>query len=424
MEVQITTLGAILGLLLSIILIIKKFHPAYSLILGAVVGGLVGGAGLTGTVDVMMTGAKDIMPAILRIVTSGVLAGVLIKTGAAAKIADQIIKTLGEKRALFALALSTMILTSVGVFVDVAVITVAPIALAIAKKIGYAPMVILLAMIGGGKAGNVISPNPNTISAAENFGVDLSSLMAANIIPAIVGLIVTVILANMLGKKIKSKKLEEIEDEIENESEKVELPSFISAVVGPVVAIMLLALRPIAGIAIDPLIALPVGGIVGALAMGKIKNINEYVTFGLSKMMPVAILLIGTGTVAGIIKASTLQQTTIAILSAVHMPAFLLAPISGVLMSAATASTTAGATIASATFAPAIIASGVSPLAGGAMVHTGATVLDHLPHGSFFHATAGATNMSIGERLMLIPYESLIGLSMTIISTIMWGIIL
>lgn len=424
MEVQITTLGAILGLLLSIILIIKKFHPAYSLILGAVVGGLVGGAGLTGTVDVMMTGAKDIMPAILRIVTSGVLAGVLIKTGAAAKIADQIIKTLGEKRALFALALSTMILTSVGVFVDVAVITVAPIALAIAKKIGYAPMVILLAMIGGGKAGNVISPNPNTISAAENFGVDLSSLMAANIIPAIVGLIVTVILANMLGKKIKSKKLEEIEDEIENESEKVELPSFISAIVGPVVAIMLLALRPIAGIAIDPLIALPVGGIVGALSMGKIKNINEYVTFGLSKMMPVAILLIGTGTVAGIIKASTLQQTTIAILSAVHMPAFLLAPISGVLMSAATASTTAGATIASATFAPAIIASGVSPLAGGAMVHTGATVLDHLPHGSFFHATAGATNMSIGERLMLIPYESLIGLSMTIISTIMWGIIL
>lgn len=424
MEVQITTLGAILGLLLSIILIIKKFHPAYSLILGAVVGGLVGGAGLTGTVDVMMTGAKDIMPAILRIVTSGVLAGVLIKTGAAAKIADQIIKTLGEKRVLFALALSTMILTSVGVFVDVAVITVAPIALAIAKKIGYAPMVILLAMIGGGKAGNVISPNPNTISAAENFGVDLSSLMAANIIPAIVGLIVTVILANMLGKKIKSKKLEEIEDEIENESEKVELPSFISAIVGPVVAIMLLALRPIAGIAIDPLIALPVGGIVGALAMGKIKNINEYVTFGLSKMMPVAILLIGTGTVAGIIKASTLQQTTIAILSAVHMPAFLLAPISGVLMSAATASTTAGATIASATFAPAIIASGVSPLAGGAMVHTGATVLDHLPHGSFFHATAGATNMSIGERLILIPYESLIGLSMTIISTIMWGIIL
>lgn len=420
MDVQITTLGALLGLAVAIILIIKKIHPAYSLILGALVGGLVGGAGLSGTVDVMIEGAKGIMPAILRIVTSGVLAGVLIKTGAAAKIADQIIKTLGEKRALFALALSTMILTSVGVFVDVAVITVAPIALAISKKLGYAPMVILLAMIGGGKAGNIISPNPNTISAAENFGVELSSLMMANIIPAIVGLIVTVILAKMLSKKIKGIKIEEVKQKNDN----IELPSFFAAIIGPLVAIILLALRPIAQIAIDPLIALPVGGVIGAIAMGKAKNLNEYITFGLSKMMPVAILLIGTGTVAGIIKASTLQVTTIGLLDAMNMPAFLLAPISGILMSAATASTTAGATIASATFSPAIIASGVSPLAGAAMVHSGATVLDHLPHGSFFHATAGATNMSIGDRLKLIPYECLVGLSMTVVSTVIWGIIM
>lgn len=420
MDVQITTLGALLGLAVAIILIIKKIHPAYSLILGALVGGLVGGAGLSGTVDVMIEGAKGIMPAILRIVTSGVLAGVLIKTGAAAKIADQIIKTLGEKRALFALALSTMILTSVGVFVDVAVITVAPIALAISKKLGYAPMVILLAMIGGGKAGNIISPNPNTISAAENFGVELSSLMMANIIPAIVGLIVTVILAKMLSKKVKGIKIEEVKQKNDN----TELPSFFAAIIGPLVAIILLALRPIAQIAIDPLIALPVGGVIGAISMGKSKNLNEYITFGLSKMMPVAILLIGTGTVAGIIKASTLQVTTIGLLDAMNMPAFLLAPISGILMSAATASTTAGATIASATFSPAIIASGVSPLAGAAMVHSGATVLDHLPHGSFFHATAGATNMSIGDRLKLIPYECLVGLSMTVVSTVIWGIIM
>lgn len=419
MDVQITTLGALLGLVVAIVLIIKKVQPVYSLILGAVVGGLVGGAGLTGTVNVMISGAKDIMPAILRIVTSGVLAGVLIKTGAAAKIADQIIKSLGEKRALFAIALSTMILTAVGVFIDVAVITVAPIALAIAKKLGYSPMVILLAMIGGGKGGNLVSPNPNTIAAAENFGVELSSLMVANIVPAIVGLIVTVILATLLNRKYKGEKETNIEEEIEE----VELPSFFSAIVGPVVTIILLALRPLTGISIDPLIALPVGGIIGVLVMGKGKNINEYLTFGLSKMMPVAILLIGTGTVAGIIKASGLQATTIGILNALNMPAFLLAPISGILMCAATASTTSGSTIASATFSEVIVGVGISPIGGAAMVHAGATVLDHLPHGSFFHATAGATSMSIGQRLKLIPYESLVGLSMTLVSTIIWGIV-
>lgn len=418
MEVQITTLGALLGLVVAIVLIIKKVQPVYSLILGAVVGGLVGGAGIEGTVSVMISGAKDIMPAILRIVTSGVLAGVLIKTGAAAKIADQIVKSLGEKRALFAIALSTMILTAVGVFIDVAVITVAPIALAIAKKLGYSPMVILLAMIGGGKAGNIVSPNPNTIAAAENFGVELSSLMVANIIPAIVGLVVTVMLTSLLNKKYKGVQETKIE-----EVEEVELPSFFAAIIGPIVTIILLSLRPLVGISIDPLIALPVGGIVGVLVMGKGKNINEYLTFGLSKMMPVAILLIGTGTVAGIIKASGLQATTIGVLNALNMPAFVLAPISGILMCAATASTTSGSTIASATFSQAIVGVGISPIGGAAMVHAGATVLDHLPHGSFFHATAGATGMSIGQRLKLIPYESLVGLSMTLVSTIMWGII-
>ena len=40
------------------------------------------------------------------------------------------------------------------------------------------------------------------------------------------------------------------------------LPSFLAAIAGPVVVILLLALRPIVGISIDPLIALPIGGIV------------------------------------------------------------------------------------------------------------------------------------------------------------------
>jgi GntP family gluconate:H+ symporter len=43
------------------------------------------------------------------------------------------------------------------------------------------------------------------------------------------------------------------------------------------------------------------------------------------------------------------------------------------------------------------------------MINSGATVLDHLPHGSFFHATAGAVGMQQRERLRLIGYETLIG---------------
>ena len=154
--------------MIAIILIIKKVHPAYSLILGALIGGFIGGGGLTVTVNTMISGAQGMMSSVLRILTSGILAGALIKTGSAEKIADVIVKKLGDRFAIISIAVATMIICAVGVFVDISVITVAPIAMAIGMKAGYNKHAILLAMIGGGKAGNIISPNPNTIATAES----------------------------------------------------------------------------------------------------------------------------------------------------------------------------------------------------------------------------------------------------------------
>ena len=417
MEISVSALGAVVALVVAIALIIKKVNPAYGLILGALVGGLVGGDGLTGTVDLMMSGAKGMIPAILRIVTAGVLAGVLIESGAAAKIANTIVDKIGESKALVALTIATMVLTMVGVFVDVAVITVSPIALAIAQKSGLTKTGILLAMVGGGKAGNIMSPNPNTIAAADNLGVSLTSVMAAGIVPAIFGVIITCYLSNRLKNKGSYVELNECKEEAEV------LPSFLASIIGALVTIILLSLRPIAGIAIDPLIALPVGGICGVIAMGKAKYLNKYATYGLGKMTGVAILLIGTGTLAGIISNSGLKDVIIQGINTLGLPNFALAPVSGILMSAATASTTSGTAVGTSVFGSTIIGMGVSPLATAAMIHVGATVLDHLPHGSFFHATGGSVNMSMNERLKLIPYESLVGLTMTIVSVIIFGFI-
>lgn len=414
---EFTTLGALVGLVLAILLIIKKVHPAYSLILGALVGGIVGGGGLTGTVDTMVSGAQSMMSSVLRILTSGILAGALIKTGSAEKIADVIVSKLGERFAIVSIAISTMIICAVGVFVDISVITVAPIAMAIGLKAGYNKPAILLAMIGGGKAGNIISPNPNTIATAEAFQTDLTALMMRNILPAIAAVIVTILLASFLAKKKNGTKLSATELE---ESAEKSLPSFLASIAGPLVVIVLLALRPLFSVTIDPLIALPLGGVVCMLACGQIRHIVPYCEFGLGKVLGVSILLIGTGTLAGIIKASAIQTDMIALLEMASLPAFVLAPISGILMAGATASTTAGATIASQTFSGALLQSGVPALDAGAMIHAGATVIDSLPHGSFFHATGGSVNMQIKERMKLIPYEALVGLTSTVVSCIIY----
>lgn len=418
MNYEFTTVGALIGLAVAIILIIKKLQPAYSLILGALIGGIIGSGSLVTTVNTMVSGGEGMISSVLRIMTSGILAGTLIKTGAAEKIAEVIVEKLGEKRALAAISLATMIICAVGVFIDISVITVAPIALAIGKKSGYHKEALLLAMIGGGKAGNIISPNPNTIAVSEAFKVDLTSLMMKNFIPAICAVVVTILLSTMLSKK---QGVQVTENDLEQKGDK-NLPSFIQAVAGPVVVVILLALRLVASIVIDPLIALPVGGVVCALACGQIKNIREYAEFGLGKVVGVSVLLIGTGTIAGIIKASALQYDVVHILKMANMPAFLLAPIAGILMAGATASTTAGATIGAQTFAGTLIKSGVSALSAGAMVHAGATVIDSLPHGSFFHATGGAAGLEIKERMKLIPYEMCVGLTSTVVAVMMYVI--
>ena len=411
-----TTLGAVIGLAIAIVLIIRKVHPAYSLILGALVGGLVGGGGLVTTVNTMVSGAQSMMSSVLRIMTSGILAGALIRTGSAQKIAETIVDRMGERLALGAIALATMIISAVGVFIDISVITVAPIALAIGKRARLNKQSLLLAMIGGGKAGNIISPNPNTIAASEAFGVDLTSLMFKNLVPAVFALAMAILLSTALSKKKNG--LEVAQGDIETSDNA--LPGLLQAIVGPLVVILLLALRPIAGIAIDPLIALPVGGLVCMLVTGNIRGVVPIAEFGLSKVVGVSILLIGTGTIAGIIKASALQYDVIALLEKLNMPAFVLAPLAGILMAGATASTTAGATIAAQTFAPTLIGQGVPALAAGAMVHAGATVVDSLPHGSFFHATGGSVNMSIGDRMKLIPFEACVGLTATLVSVVMF----
>ncbi|EFN03591.1 Uncharacterized transporter [Actinobacillus pleuropneumoniae serovar 13 str. N273] len=402
---------------MAIVLILKKVPPAYGMLIGALVGGLIGGADLSQTVSLMIGGAQGITTAVMRILAAGVLAGVLIESGAASTIAETIVKKLGETRALLALVLSTMILTAVGVFVDVAVITVSPIALALAKRSDLSKPAILLAMIGGGKAGNIMSPNPNAIAASDAFHLPLTSVMAVGIIPAIFGIILTYFLAKRLINK--GSKVADGEVAANNSQN---LPAFLPAIAAPLCAIILLALRPIADIKVDPLIALPLGGLVGALAMGKLKQVNQFATSGLLKMSPVAVMLLGTGALAGIIANSGLKDVLIEALTASGLPSYLLAPISGALMSLATASTTAGTVVASNVFSTTLIELGVSALASAAMIHSGATVLDHMPHGSFFHATGGSVNMDIKERLKLIPYETAVGLIMAIVSTLVFGV--
>lgn len=410
---MISLTGAFGGLAIAIFLILKKVHPVYALLAGSVLGGILGGASMHQTIDFMFNGSREMLPAVLRVLAAGMLAGVLMETGASVTIAETIIKAMGEKRILWALALSTYVLTASGVFIYVAVITVAPIALSLGLRTGISRQALLLAMIGGGKSGNIISPNPNTLAVAGYFKVELTTVMLAGLLPSILGMLLTGLLAGFLLKR-GNKVPEEL-----TVPRPAELPSFIASLSGPLTAILLLALKPLAGISIDPLLALPAGGLVALICMGRSRQLNACLNTGLKQTLNVAVILLCTGCIAGIISNSTLRELMISSIRSSGLSKFLLPPLAGLFMGAATASTTSGAAVASSVFGPIILAMGIAPLAAAAMINAGATVLDHLPHGSFFHASAGSVSMNIKERLRLIPYESCIGLALTLGATLL-----
>ncbi|WP_213991064.1 GntP family permease [Sodalis sp. dw_96] len=422
--------GAILGLFIAIFLILRKINPVYALFFGAITGAIIGGANLQQTITVLISGTQSIMGTVIRVLAAGILAGVMMESGAANTIAREIVRRMGEGKAIFALALATMVITAVGVFIPVAVLIVAPIALSVGNRMGLSKTALLLALSGGGKAGNIISPNPNTIAAANGFHLGLSDVMIAGFIPAVGGLIITVLLASLI--KHKGQMVTDVEADTDNSAQAAG-PSLGKAVVAPAVAVILLMINPLGSILhitalsafkLDAMYVLPIAGIIGMVAMGQSGKIVRYTASGIEKMTATVLILIGAGAIAGLIGASNLSQQVIALINVAGISGTFLAPISGILMAAATASTSTGVILATGTFGATITHMGIPALASAVMVHTGATVIDSLPQGNYFHVTANSMFMSIRQRMCLIPYEALVGGTMTIIATLLYGFIL
>ncbi|MCO8300058.1 GntP family permease [Limosilactobacillus fermentum] len=420
--------GALIGLALAIYLILKKLNPVYSLMLGAIIGALLGGASLTGTIDILVKGEQSVMGTVLRVLAAGMLAGVMMESGAAETLARTIVDKLGDRMAILSLALATMVITAVGVFIPVAVLIVAPIALEVGRRMHISKLALLVALSGGGKAGNIISPNANTIAAAKGFGLELSQVMIADFIPAVVALIVTVIVARLLVKKGDAVMEADLGDMVDSDTGN--LPTLGQAVVTPILAIVLLLLNPIGQVAhltlltkvnLDATYVLPFAAIVGTLVMKKGRELRDYARVGMTRMTDVVLILIGAGAIGATITSSNLPQLLIKGVEASHMPGVLLAPISGILMAAATASTSTGVILATGSFAKAILGFGVAPLAAAAMVHTGAIVIDQLPQGNYFHVTANAMHMDLRQRSQGILYEAMVGGSAMLTATILYG---
>lgn len=425
--ISVNIWGVLLALALSIFLIIKKMNPALAMFTGVFVGALVGGADLLQTMDIMILGGRQVVGINIRIIAGGFLVGVLIETGAAETIARGIVKGLGEKRAILAIALAAAIVTAAGVFITVALIIIAPIALSVAYKANVSKFAAILAISGGGKAGNVFSPNPNTIAAAGSFDLPLSEVMINGFIPGVVALIATVLLCKLVQKK----HFKVLATDVEDPGDSANLPSFGKSIVAPVVAIGLLMLNPIgdilgisfinsANLPMDPFYVLPIGAVVGLLVMGRGKSIADFATKGALRMAPVVLMLFGAGAIGGLITVSVFPGMIENALYTLGIPTAYLAPLSSTIFASASGSNAAGVIIGGEAFASTILAAGVPAIAGAVMLHAGGGFLDIVPHGNIFLATQQGMKCTMVERIRVMPYEAAVGGIMTLTSVVMY----
>lgn len=140
-------------------------------------------------------------------------------------------------------------------------------------------------------------------------------------------------------------------------------------------------------------------------------------------MTATVLILIGAGGIAGLISASDLSNQVVHLIELSGISGTFLTPISGILIAAATAYTSTGVIVATGSFGQAILDMDTAPLAAAVMVHTGATFIDSLPQGRAltYHVTADSMKMTIKQRMGLISYEALVGGTMTIVATLVYG---
>ena len=404
---QFSTCGVVAGLALAIVLIVRRTPPVYALLFGALAGALLGGGGFAGATAAMVKGAQGMSGAILRVLASGVLVGALVRTGAAARLADGIVRMFGPRFAMLSVAMAAAVICAAGVFADIAVLTVAPVALAAGRMAHLPAPALMLALVGGAKAGNIVSPNPNTLAVADAFHVDLLTLMGANLPAALAALALTVAFAWMLGRHAADRSA--LRGPSGGCGFAKGMPSLSAAWAGPLTVLALLAARPLLGLAVDPVVALPIGGIVAVVAGGRLREMVAIGGYGLAQVTGIVALLVGVGAMAGVIGASGLCGDTLDALTRAGLPPWALAPVAGALLSGVTASSTASATIAAQTFGADLLTAGISARAAATSINAASVVFSSLPQGSFFHATAAAVGMTFRARCGILPYEMAVG---------------
>ena len=288
----------VLAIVVMIVAISKyKIHPFLSIMSVSLILALIAGIPLGDIANVIGAGFSGTFSSIGIVIILGALIGtVLEKTGAALKLADMVVKLVGQKNPELAIELMGWVV-SIPVFCDSGFVILDPIRRAMVRRTRTSSVAMTVALSAGLYISHVfIPPTPGPIAAASTLGIgdNLLLVMGMGVLASILPLIAGLLFAKYIGKSVKS--ADETGDSAETAKTYEELvasfgklPGGFDALAPIIVPIVLMALGSIAsmagwtGIAFDlfnflgkPIIALAVGTIFAVIQLAATKKLGEF----------------------------------------------------------------------------------------------------------------------------------------------------
>ena len=274
-----------------------KIHPFLSIMSISLILALLAGIPLGDIAGVIGAGFSGTFSSIGIVIILGALIGTILEqTGAALKLADMVVKLVGQKNPELAIELMGWVV-SIPVFCDSGFVILDPIRRAMVRRTATSSVAMTVALSAGLYISHVfIPPTPGPIAAANTLGIGNNLLLvmgmgvAASILPLIAGLL----FAKYIGKRVKSA------DETGSATETVKtyeelvagygkLPGGFNALAPILVPIVLMAMGSIAsmagwtGIAFDlfnflgkPVIALAVGTVFAVIQLATAQKMDNF----------------------------------------------------------------------------------------------------------------------------------------------------
>ena len=319
----------VVAIIAMILLISKlKVHPFLAIMGISLLLAILAGIPLTQIPGIIGAGFSGTFTSIGIVIILGAFIGaVLEKTGAALKLADMVIRLVGEKNPELAIELMGWVV-SIPVFCDSGFVILNPIRKALVKRTGKSSVAMTVCLSCGLYISHVfIPPTPGPIAAAQTLGAGEYLLLVigmgvlCSILPVSAGLIY----ARFIGKKIKSAdeigdKGEVVKTYEELKAEFGKLPGGLNALAPLIVPILLMGASSVVAMAKwtgpvadfftflgTPIMALAVGTVLAIVQLflaGKKKDFYNITNDTLKTVGPILFVTAAGGVLGKVISSS------------------------------------------------------------------------------------------------------------------------